>query len=1709
MDQHLLLNSDQHSASDDDQLIKQELELLETVEQDSFDTEDLAEGLVMELDPQYIYNSVSQTQKSLDNSLQLDSMTKVPSHSLHEHTVATKDEADSLKYTHSSPFKEELQQSVFWKDFIESTLLRSEEQDTRIRELESDIPDLLQPMDAKELLLDQVLPDTTTIDPDMFDAKDLIGSDATLNDKQATNLFDQKLDANKALEQLNIPSPQRVSSSSSPGLQAECSTIKSDQNPSEANEAMDTKSLLKISSEQVKQDHHTLFQYSDSRQGMPRKSKTPSGGARRGSVAPKKTHIATTPDTTSLRKSEHMDATGPDFTILGKHAYSAVSNVSWSKSLAKSDQTKSLIFNMGSKTREMRILSDIEDNTDLEIKHQQKLSQLETVTQSEEDILKKMQHDGTEYSQTLALTSTSYAQIRHPKQRSTAFQSFPHDVNSDLDGQQSLNAIGSSNLHLESDHSQALVKDELNYSHRENIDPPTLSQIPFDLDELSLFMCDADPNEIVEAGYLKALILKYESELQWIQGKIKEERHTQKEIKFRIESVLASKTSYTRAMRNFKNKLLCLNGEIRDVTFWISVESKNIYDREKDRSNMLVARTQDFVKQFLEKKSKDLRQVELAQQRKLEAEEQSMKIRTNAADLRIQCYEIDETLKCYSADIENIKWEVAKKQLLRDEAIEAILKKEAIAQECDLRVLNTALERQQLIGKKALFVEDLEVVDLSDAQLARIPKLLIQSKRVKHVDIDKNDLKKSSVIQQLPELISLRACSNRFEKLELAQLLKLRSLTVENNGIMEISGLTDELTYLDISSNPISKIDSISAATSLQVLLLRNSRVQDLSSFRFLKGLIYVDLGECRLTESSADNLIDSPLLQYVSMAKNIVSKFPEFYNPLLYELNLNLNAISRLQITNWLGRLQVLNLDNNQITDIEPLSMCPFLRILSLENNKIQDITNVYSISVCQQLQVLNLSDNPVELNPTLYKIVGTMFQNLKLLNKHQVCRTVGDPEKKMFFYTNPLKSVRVCVQCIDHLSNAILEEFDINDSLKIFEEWAKFLGAKDQSITEFMGQYRSPYLDYLTSPAIQYSKDPLVRLQIQERRLFILTGLLNSMIQTHATIPIPTVDMIISVWIFKLKGIVDTYKVIYIQSIWRMRKNRKLYQKNLNDYYLCQKLAQKWCKCRAAKTKLVELRQKKLHRCAMMIQKCFRGYMAKKMAAPQKMKKLKEPFDMNQGLDLEILQNDPSHWLESTNINQFDEKLKDYLATEELVHFSSNNTFDVKKEEIPFEVSCDLGNRKNTVKPYPKKHKVDTTKLGIQRGELIKKITSQYAVLSNISQPTSTQYDYAQTFSNNSGIYSSGVARSYISPPADITIVQKQLDIEAPVQKPFLSPALAQIQATKQNSKDIEAGVLSGHTKDRLSSEPIEPIDLKTDEALKLSFHRILEGCVQSAFHHQQAQHEFLDDDDGFVLIQNQPVDKTAYTFALEQHHLQQEDAFPSKHNKSIGQTTVSHERNQYMADTQTLSSRQRKKMQIFEPEQQKNQMDKDSIHRYQAFEAVDKFKKIPKKPVDLKDVSVIYEWDIHRGDTTRKLLSEQSLQNDPHPPNSAELQVVGPGAESLKAPSRMNNPPFAPKVTLLVNNYVASKLQNASEEQQPIHRWLKNNTESMISVKSMDKQSNATDIYRSTFKPRYTTDIGRVSSTVPIPPLYGKYKLYRHSPLPSIAQPTRSSK
>ena len=230
-------------------------------------------------------------------------------------------------------------------------------------------------------------------------------------------------------------------------------------------------------------------------------------------------------------------------------------------------------------------------------------------------------------------------------------------------------------------------------------------------------------------------------------------------------------------------------------------------------------------------------------------------------------------------------------------------------------------------------------------------------------------------------LIELDFTGNRIDNLDDSGLIgyvSVRRMSFRNNEIKKVhpkafQGLSDGLLYLDLSSNTIHTVDSItfSFIPKLEVLLISNN------SIAFLENTVFSDLTELRhldlsfnyLSQVADETFEKNSQLEFLSLRHNNIDSISKMtFRALqnLKHLDLSHNKISVIVQDAFLAlqQLEWLSLAHNNIKEVST-NLCESVEsVLHLDLSE-NVIDSIKPFSQCNQLQTLSIAHNHVSELP------------------------------------------------------------------------------------------------------------------------------------------------------------------------------------------------------------------------------------------------------------------------------------------------------------------------------------------------------------------------------------------------------------------------------------------------------------------------------------------------------------------------------------------------------------------------------------------------------------------------------------------------------------------------------------------------------------------------------------------------------------------------
>ncbi|KAM4883180.1 leucine-rich repeat- and IQ domain-containing protein 1 isoform 2-T2 [Thomomys bottae] len=230
------------------------------------------------------------------------------------------------------------------------------------------------------------------------------------------------------------------------------------------------------------------------------------------------------------------------------------------------------------------------------------------------------------------------------------------------------------------------------------------------------------------------------------------------------------------------------------------------------------------------------------------------------------------------------------------------------------------------------------------------------------------------------------AQENHIETINLENLENLCVVLLNRNQLTSFHGLDGctNIQNLELSHNKITRIGGLESLKNLQQLIVDHNQLISTKGLCDTPTIIHLDCSYNHLTK--VEGIENCGLLQILKLQGNYLSELPSLTNHvLLRELRLDDNSISAVEAFSsfWLPLLQNLTLSQNSLTKIVPLFHFVSLEKLDVSNNCLSDFISAKKwFEECYSLCELSLTGNPLlqEINwrQSLLKILPT----LRILN-------------------------------------------------------------------------------------------------------------------------------------------------------------------------------------------------------------------------------------------------------------------------------------------------------------------------------------------------------------------------------------------------------------------------------------------------------------------------------------------------------------------------------------------------------------------------------------------------------------------------------------------------------------------------------------------------------------------------------------------------------
>lgn len=308
------------------------------------------------------------------------------------------------------------------------------------------------------------------------------------------------------------------------------------------------------------------------------------------------------------------------------------------------------------------------------------------------------------------------------------------------------------------------------------------------------------------------------------------------------------------------------------------------------------------------------------------------------------------------------------------------------------------LDQKQSRNKSSLYLSQLVYLDLSYNEIKSIPDEFFESMFSLHtLNLSKNCLQAFAITYD-SALISLTVLDLSYNALQnllldAGTLSNLKELHIQNNHLQTL------------------QFDIFSSLPSLRLLNLQSNNISLCS--------MYSGLAKQRLSgeESGCVSFVDSPALQYLYLADNMLSILPAytFYKTSLIFLDLSVNPTLKIEVKALSGleksleylylhgnslidlnidlpcfsHLKHLNLSENQLTWLPKWNSDSPLEVLDLRNNRFSTLENSNILALENSLKNLYLTGNPLDCCGNIWLSSMIQNKNVQIPNvEHLTCQ-------------------------------------------------------------------------------------------------------------------------------------------------------------------------------------------------------------------------------------------------------------------------------------------------------------------------------------------------------------------------------------------------------------------------------------------------------------------------------------------------------------------------------------------------------------------------------------------------------------------------------------------------------------------------------------------------------------------------------------------------
>lgn len=250
--------------------------------------------------------------------------------------------------------------------------------------------------------------------------------------------------------------------------------------------------------------------------------------------------------------------------------------------------------------------------------------------------------------------------------------------------------------------------------------------------------------------------------------------------------------------------------------------------------------------------------------------------------------------------------------------------------------------------------------------------------KLRLIDLEGGDLSSKS-------LKTLATCLETLPKLETLSLMGIGVTETHLGGIANMPKLQN----LELSMNPVTKIDFLEGIRGLVTCNISNTQITDIRPLKDQTRLTSLVMSGCSLTQGKPlthlKRLTKLDSLDVMGAVKTLegCEKLTA-----LTTLYCGDNQLTSLEPLKHLRKLDTISAEDNHIEDVSALANVESLRTLYLNSNKIKDVSPLRDL---KHLDILDLSENKVTQDSLETAVEGMSSLNVLRISENRQCTSLA----------------------------------------------------------------------------------------------------------------------------------------------------------------------------------------------------------------------------------------------------------------------------------------------------------------------------------------------------------------------------------------------------------------------------------------------------------------------------------------------------------------------------------------------------------------------------------------------------------------------------------------------------------------------------------------------------------------------------------------------